>query len=181
MEVGLNRCNRPFARWRHFTNMTRILHGFALPNIDMKGKNEKDCHLSVNSNNNNTSFIYTGDIYQHYTTLVLTRCPVNTNAALCSRHKVSDLLLKNSMRFFRVTLSECKLFCVPRHLSLSLSVPPQPSPSFTAQSSTELWSDLTNSFALSTVKGNLRCRFQGIVHDLETWVPFCMRNNDPVP
>ena len=38
--------------------------------------------VANNSNNkcnnyNNKSFIYTGDIYQHYTTLVLTKCPVN--------------------------------------------------------------------------------------------------------
>ena len=30
-----------------------------------------------NNNNNNKSFICTGDIYQHYTTLFLTRCPTN--------------------------------------------------------------------------------------------------------
>ena len=34
-------------------------------------------HNNNNNNNNNKSFIYTGDIYQHYTMLVLTRCPVN--------------------------------------------------------------------------------------------------------
>ena len=27
--------------------------------------------------NNNKTSIYTGDIYQHYTTLLFTRCPVN--------------------------------------------------------------------------------------------------------
>ena len=32
---------------------------------------------ATNNNNNNKIFIYTGDIYQYYTTLVLTRFQVN--------------------------------------------------------------------------------------------------------
>lgn len=63
------------------------------------------------------------------------------------------------------------ILCTQTSFSFSLCSP-QPSPSFTAQSSTELWSDLTNSLALSPVKGSSRCRFQAIVHDLETWVAY---------
>ena len=61
--AALNRRNRPFARWRHFTTTTRILHGFAflckhlnlaeITKYKYERKDEKDCRLSVNANNNN--------------------------------------------------------------------------------------------------------------------------------
>ena len=46
-------------------------------NNDNNHDNDNDNDNNNNNNNNNKSFIYTGDIYQHYTTLVLIRCPVN--------------------------------------------------------------------------------------------------------
>ena len=70
--------NRPFAQWHPPTATTTT----TTTKTKVTGKISHAIFIrkhinNNNNNNNNKSFIYTGDIYQHYTMLVFTKCPVN--------------------------------------------------------------------------------------------------------
>ena len=54
-------------KWKH----TRWLH------CNFNNNNNNNNNNSNNNNTNNNLSYYTGDIYQHYTMLILTRCSVN--------------------------------------------------------------------------------------------------------